>query len=965
MRCITCGHTYPDDKPFCPVCGTPNPSVGQARFLTSELSAGTLLQGKYRIDRVLGQGGFGITYAATHTVLNSKVAIKELFPEGTARQGTTVAPPGTLGGGGWQELKKSFILEAQTVARFNHPAIVRVMDIFEENGTAYLVMEYLEGQPLGKPLESGPASLDLVEKIARDVAEALKVVHGNGLLHRDIKPDNIYLEKTGRVVLIDFGSARNFASGQSSRHTRLVTPGYAPLEQYATQATLGPYTDIYALGATLHHALTGQQPPDAVSRTTGAQLAPLPKNMPKNLRDAVEASMQVEVTKRPQDADAFLAILGNKAAVKPQPAPSNTQQPKPAPQPAPKPAPQPTPQPAPQPAPKPAPQPKPTPQPRPQPAPPARKSMGCVGCLAWVGGLTLVGVGVAAYFLYPSLQEEWQKQVSPPAQTQPQPETQPETNQPETQPETAPQASLPAAPSVDRNRIEDRVPTAQDYRLVSQAIASQDETNSLVNRIQNFGYPAYQQADPAGTVLVVGPFASQDDADLALQDLQALNTTLAVQEPSPQPTQPSQPTPAPSGNNTDPLADLPDGDRKNILQAYQEGSYSEAVKLADAWIPGHKTDALVRLTRWNAARQLKNIDTVTIGVSVPTSGENVQVSEAVLQGVTLALSEATTPPPVLISILNDHYDAATANTVAGEFAADAAVVGVIGPVSSGQGLSAAPTFADNTLPHLLPTATDDRLVGIGEYTYRMAPTNTQQAQAMAELMEKDARQSVLVYYNPDNAYSNSLHEAFLASAGDKSINVWSVKYPTSGLPDTLIPEGSTADSVFIAGGFGDVARIAKALRAEEIQYPLYAGDSAYSQKLLQDARAQVEGIKILSFYHFTDKTTSSVKFRDKFRKAFGGADPNARAMQAYDSMKLFLAALSYTQKKNNGTLPSRADMQAALQTYKGGNALSGVTSSIRFDGEQGIVNRPFVVMQVKSGQFVSISRVSASSGGTQ
>lgn len=950
---MTCSHTYPDDKSFCPVCGTPNPNSGQARFLTSELAAGTMLQGKYKIDRVLGQGGFGITYAATHTVLNSKVAIKELFPEGTARQGTTVAPPGTLGGGGWQELKKSFILEAQTVARFNHPAIVRVMDIFEENGTAYLVMEYLEGQPLGKVLEKGPASMDLVEKTAREVAEALKVVHGNGLLHRDIKPDNIYLEKTGRVVLIDFGSARNFASGQSSKHTRLVTPGYAPLEQYATQATLGPYTDIYALGATLHHALTGQQPPDAVSRTTGAQLAPLPANMPRALRSAVEAAMQVEVVKRPQTADAFLAILGNKAAAQP------------APQPTPKPNPQPAPQPKPQPQPKPKPTPQPAPQPRPQPAPRKKQNAGCVGCLAWVGGVGLVGVAVAAYFLYPSFLEGWnrQEQTPPPAQTQTQPEnpTPAPTPSPETQPEQA--APPTATPAVDPSRQPERTPTVQDYRVVSGDLASLEEANRLVEQVNAAGYRAYLEGENR---VVVGPFLSQQDANLAQQDLQSLNSTLTVASPELNPVTPTPaPTPPASENSINPLDGINNPERKAILEAYQDGDYSNTLKLADAWIPTHKTDALVRLTRWNAALQRKNLDTVTIGISVPTSGDNVQVSEAVLQGVTLALGEAQTPPPVLVSILNDHYDANTASTVAEEFAADAAVVGVIGPVSSGQSLNAAPGYNSSMVPQLLPTATDDRLIGIGDYTYRMAPTNTQQAQAMAQLMQKEGRKSVLVYYNPDNAYSNSLHESFIASAGEKDINIWSVEYPANGLPETLIPEGSTADSVFIAGGFTDVARIAKALKTEGINYPLYSGDSAYSQKLLQEARTQVEGIKILSFYHHTDKTTSAVKFRDKFRKSFGGADPNARAMQAYDSMKLMLSALSYAQKKNADTLPSREDMQAALQTFKGGNALSGVTSSIRFDDQQGIINRPFVILQVKNGQFVSIGRVSAVQGGTQ
>ncbi|WP_415577222.1 protein kinase domain-containing protein, partial [Deinococcus radiodurans] len=254
MNCPTCGSPVPAGATNCPVCGSPLGGNSQT------LPPGTTLQGgKYRLEQVLGQGGFGITYLGSQTQLGARVAIKELFPSGSTRQsGQYVLPPAGTDPAGWAQAKQDFTAEGRTVARFNHPDIVRVMDLFEENGTAYLVMEFLEGQTLGSAIEKrGPLPPDEVVNIAKRVLGALSVVHSAGMLHRDIKPDNIYLDKAGRTVLIDFGSARTFAAGQTVSHTRLVTPGYAPLEQYSGSAKFGPYTDIYALGATLYHALTG------------------------------------------------------------------------------------------------------------------------------------------------------------------------------------------------------------------------------------------------------------------------------------------------------------------------------------------------------------------------------------------------------------------------------------------------------------------------------------------------------------------------------------------------------------------------------------------------------------------------------------------------------------------------------------------------------------------------------------
>ncbi|WP_295814278.1 serine/threonine-protein kinase [uncultured Deinococcus sp.] len=329
MHCPTCAATVPDTALQCPSCGTP---LG-----VQSLAPGTTLHGTYRIDAVLGQGGFGITYAATQLLLGARVAIKELFPTGAVRQGLTIRPPlGTAQD--WAQARSDFIAEARILARFNHPDIVRVTDLFEAGNTAYMVMEYLEGESLqGRLDRQGALPPTEVQDIAQRVALALGLVHAAGLLHRDLKPDNVILERGGRVVLIDFGSARAFQSGQTVQHTRLVTPGYAPMEQYSSQAKYGPYTDLYALGATLHHALTGRMPPAAPDLLTGMTLPALPPGTPAGLRDAVSRAMAPRVADRPQSAPAFVALLDGAAPatlpapVAPLPAPPPVPTPPPAP----------------------------------------------------------------------------------------------------------------------------------------------------------------------------------------------------------------------------------------------------------------------------------------------------------------------------------------------------------------------------------------------------------------------------------------------------------------------------------------------------------------------------------------------------------------------------------------------------------------------------------------------------------
>lgn len=302
VHCHACGNLLKGTEGVCPVCGMP--------YASPHLPAGTKLHGgRYSVGRVLGQGGFGITYQGADLSLNRPVAIKEFFPDGSSRRTNLLVPPTSFGGHGLQDALKNFLDEARTLAQFNHPSIVDVIDVFEENFTAYLVMELLQGETLGKRItQVGALSTQEVVALASTLSDALAVVHDAGLLHRDIKPDNIFLTQDDRTVLIDFGSARAYASGQTVSHTRLVTPGYAPLEQYTTEAKFGPYTDIYALAATLYHAATGTQPPPVTDRLAGAELEPLPAELPAVLRAAIESGLKIRIDERPATLAEFRSL---------------------------------------------------------------------------------------------------------------------------------------------------------------------------------------------------------------------------------------------------------------------------------------------------------------------------------------------------------------------------------------------------------------------------------------------------------------------------------------------------------------------------------------------------------------------------------------------------------------------------------------------------------------------------------
>jgi serine/threonine-protein kinase len=264
--------------------------------------AGTKLQGgKYTLDQEIGRGGFGITFKATHHFLNHVVVIKTLNEK--LRQHPDFA-----------KFERQFQDEARRLATCVHPNIVRVSDFFVETGLPYMVMEYIPGETLGEAyvLPGIPLPEATAIHYIRQIGAALQVVHQNGLLHRDVKPDNIILRQgTQEVVLIDFGIAREFNSGVRQTHTGMVSEGYSPIEQYLSQATRTPATDVYGLAATLYSLLTGQVPMPSLLRDR--EQMPTPRELQPHLSAAVNQAvmrgMAIEAKFRPQTVAEWLKLL--------------------------------------------------------------------------------------------------------------------------------------------------------------------------------------------------------------------------------------------------------------------------------------------------------------------------------------------------------------------------------------------------------------------------------------------------------------------------------------------------------------------------------------------------------------------------------------------------------------------------------------------------------------------------------
>lgn len=283
------------------------------------LPDGTWL-GEFRIIRTLGSGGFGIVYLALDTTLQREVAIKEYLPMAIAKRGNgtnveiRVDPP-TFGAG-----LESFLYEARLLARFEHPALVKVHQFWKANNTAYMVMRYYPGRTLKEERSRRDASPDetWLRGLVLPILDALEQLHQEGVYHRDISPDNIVILEDGSPVLLDFGSARRVIGDRTQAVTAVLKPNFAPVEQYADPPLLrqGPWTDLYALGAVVHYLMTGQAPVPAVVRTMNDTLVKLSgegaarfASVSTTFRAAIDWSLEVAPAMRPQCVEDLRAAL--------------------------------------------------------------------------------------------------------------------------------------------------------------------------------------------------------------------------------------------------------------------------------------------------------------------------------------------------------------------------------------------------------------------------------------------------------------------------------------------------------------------------------------------------------------------------------------------------------------------------------------------------------------------------------
>ena len=304
------------------------------------LKTGSILHGTYRIDGYLSSGGFGNTYVVTHLNLNRKRALKEFFMKDVSERENDQSSVRVSNTGKLQEFNEQrdkFKKEAQRLCDLNNPHIVRVYDLFDENNTSYYVMDYIDGENLKDRLkrEGKPMDEATVINILRQLLDALQEVHRQGLWHMDLKPANIMMDKKGVVKLIDFGASKQIdpsKGGAISTSAVSYTKGYAPVEQMdMNYDKFGPWTDFYALGATLFNLLSNRKPPmpsDINEDTTPDKhiALPYPDSVSKPMRGLVQWMMRTNRNERPQSVNDILNYLNNQMTAKPRPTPQPRQQ---------------------------------------------------------------------------------------------------------------------------------------------------------------------------------------------------------------------------------------------------------------------------------------------------------------------------------------------------------------------------------------------------------------------------------------------------------------------------------------------------------------------------------------------------------------------------------------------------------------------------------------------------------------
>lgn len=313
--CYSCFCEKPGPDVKCPSCGHINaPNTASPNCL----KPGTQLNnGRYIVGTALGVGGFGITYKCLDTQIGVVCAIKEYFPVTFALRtpGTTSVSVPEQNIEKYKKIMTRFVDEAKLVKSFKHPNIITIHDSFFENNTAYYVMEYCDGIDLRKYTNNFTKKLSYDEgmNILFQVMNGLEHIHSRGILHRDIAPDNIYITKNSTVKILDFGSARNEMDQYNRELSVIIKVGYAPIEQYGGKEKQGPYTDIYALGATFYHLFTSRIPIESTQRVAGEQLvsiSALRPDLPENLRYCIEKSMEIFRGNRIANIAEMKRILG-------------------------------------------------------------------------------------------------------------------------------------------------------------------------------------------------------------------------------------------------------------------------------------------------------------------------------------------------------------------------------------------------------------------------------------------------------------------------------------------------------------------------------------------------------------------------------------------------------------------------------------------------------------------------------
>ena len=317
-------HALAAGETFCSECGRPYGSVETEPFA---LKPGTILDGKYLVGEMLGQGGFGITYIGFDLLLEQKVAVKEYYPMSTgmvSRENSTtvVWSSAVMQKSGMEKGFDSFLKEARKMAKLGGiPGVVGVKSVFIQNETAYIVMDFIEGETLLKKLQrEGPMDYGTCISLMTPIMQALAEVHKHGIIHRDISPDNIMVQSDGKLILLDLGAAKDLdiqgKDGNVQSSQMVAKHGFSPVEQYGQAGKIGPWTDVYAMAATIYYCCTGVLPPSATDRMIEDTLTCRPR-LTKEQFDVLAFCMNVLPQNRPQNMDALLQIVTHPAGKTP------------------------------------------------------------------------------------------------------------------------------------------------------------------------------------------------------------------------------------------------------------------------------------------------------------------------------------------------------------------------------------------------------------------------------------------------------------------------------------------------------------------------------------------------------------------------------------------------------------------------------------------------------------------------